>query len=97
MVWFLSDAKLAGLFSIAFASFRQAVIEKTMNINMTAQMILTKMASYVQETSKQPDLVMSILDHESFLNKTFDIVSTVYIFDHLILNIFLNVFLFYLF
>ena len=63
--------KLAAVFSIAYAALRQGQVEKTMNINMTSQMVLAKMADF-QVTN---DVDMATLDHESFLNKIFNIVS----------------------
>ena len=63
---------MAALFSIAFANLRQGQVEKTMNINMASQMILTKLAGFVHERSDAVDT--NILDHEGFLNNVFNMV-----------------------
>lgn len=68
-----SDLKMAAIFSIVFMNLRQAQVEKTMNINMSAQTILTKFANYIHPTKIQSGT--SILDYQNFLKNFFDLVS----------------------
>ncbi|CAF0939077.1 unnamed protein product [Brachionus calyciflorus] len=52
IVLITSDVKIAGILAICLINYRQAQIEKTINVNMSAQTILTRLPKYISAIEK---------------------------------------------
>ena len=72
MISFERDKKMASIFLISLMNLRQATIEKEIYVNMTTQVVLSKLAQFndldrgVDSESKSHELLF-----RSFFNKVF--------------------------
>ena len=89
---FRSDDKLAFAFTVCVLNTRQATIEKTMNVAMSAQTVLAKFPNIDAKSFQQFDTATSIDNyHTKIFKKYFDMVRNcnVFVYNGLKVNIFL--------